>query len=84
MKAHTMKKVDVRKHALVPKHEKLSDKEKEEVLASYKATIDDFPRILKRDAALTGITVKYGDMIKITRKSATAGKTSFYRVVVLS
>ena len=79
-----MKKVDIKKHVLIPKHAKLSEKEKEEVLKRYSATIDDFPRILKRDAALQGINVKYGDMIKIIRKSPTAGQTVFYRVVVLS
>ena len=79
-----MKKVDIRKHTLIPKHVKLSEKEKEEVLKKYKATIDDFPRILKRDAALQGINVKFGDMIKIVRKSSTAGHTVFYRVVVLT
>ena len=79
-----MKRIDVRKHLLVPKHEKLSEKEKEEVLKSYNSRMEDFPRILKRDAALQGISVKYGDMIRITRKSPTAGQTTFYRVVVLT
>ncbi len=79
-----MKKADIRKHALIPKHVKLSEKEKEEVLKRYNASVDDFPRILKRDAALQGMNVKFGDMVKIVRKSATAGQTIFYRVVVLT
>lgn len=79
-----MKKADIKKHALTPKHVKLSEKEKEEVLKVYNATVDDFPRILKRDAALQGMNVKFGDMIKIVRKSPTASQTIFYRVVVLS
>ena len=79
-----MKKVDIKKHVLIPKHAKLSEKEKEEVLKRYNASTDDFPRILKRDAALQGMNVKYGDMIKIVRKSSTAGETVFYRVVVLT
>jgi DNA-directed RNA polymerase subunit H len=78
------KDVDVRKHVLVPKHEKLSDKEKEEVLEQYHSSIDDFPRILKKDPAIAGMNVKFGDLIRITRKSSTAGQTIFYRVVVLS
>jgi len=78
------KRIDVRKHVLVPKHEKLSDKEKEEVLLSYHASVENFPRILKKDAALFGMNLKYGDMIRIVRKSPTAGQTVFYRVVVLS
>ncbi|MBI2581038.1 DNA-directed RNA polymerase subunit H [Candidatus Woesearchaeota archaeon] len=79
-----MKKIDVKKHVLVPKHVKLSEKEKEEVLRQYNARFEDFPRILKKDAALQGINVKYGDLIKIVRKSPTARETVFYRVVVLS
>ena len=79
-----MKKADIRKHALIPKHVKLSEKEKEEVLKRYNASVEDFPRILKRDAALHGMNVKFGDMIKIVRKSSTAGSAIFYRVVVLS
>ncbi|MBI2144146.1 DNA-directed RNA polymerase subunit H [Candidatus Woesearchaeota archaeon] len=79
-----MAKVDVRKHVLVPKHVKLSEKEKEEVLKAYSATIENFPRILKKDPALEGLNVKYGDLIRIERKSPTAGKTVFYRTVVLS
>ena len=79
-----MKKVEIRKHVLIPKHVKLSEKEKEEVLKRYNAATDDFPRILKRDAALQGMNVKFGDMIKIVRKSSTAGETVFYCVVVLT
>ncbi len=79
-----MKKIDVKKHLLVPKHEKLSEKEKEEVLKELSSRAEDFPRILKKDAALQGMNVKFGDVIKITRKSATAGETVFYRVVVLT
>ena len=79
-----MKKIDIKRHVLVPKHVKLSEKEKEEVLKRYNARFEDFPRILKKDPALQGINVKYGDLIRIIRKSPTAGETVFYRVVVLS
>jgi len=79
-----MKDFDVKKHVLVPKHEKLSEKEKEEVLQHYNARFEDFPRILKKDPALAGMNVKFGDLIKITRKSSTATQTVFYRTVVLS
>ncbi|MEK6837427.1 MAG: DNA-directed RNA polymerase subunit H [Nanoarchaeota archaeon] len=79
-----MKKIDIKRHVLVPKHVKLSEKEKEEVLKRYNSRFEDFPRILKKDPALQGINVKYGDLIRIIRKSPTAGETVFYRVVVLS
>ena len=78
-----MKRFNVAGHVLVPKHTKLSEKDKEEVLAKFNSTIDDFPGIGKYDAALHGLNVKQGDMVKIVRKSPTAGTTVFYRVVVV-
>lgn len=74
-------KLDVKKHVLVPKHTKLSAKEREEVLKKYNATVDDFPKIHKNDPALAGAEVKPGDMFKIERASPTAGSTVFYRVI---
>jgi DNA-directed RNA polymerase subunit H len=38
--------------------------------------------IFVNDPAIIGLGVKPGDMIKITRKSATAGESIYYRYVV--
>lgn len=76
-----MKKVDVTKHVLIPKHVKLSDKEKAELLERYKITIDSLPKILKTDAAIAELSVKDDDVIKIVRASPTAGESVFYRVI---
>ncbi|MBW2963875.1 DNA-directed RNA polymerase subunit H [Candidatus Woesearchaeota archaeon] len=69
-------------HVLIPKHKKISDKEKKELLDKYKITINELPVILKSDAALIGMDVQAGDVVKIERDSPTAGKTVFYRGVI--
>ncbi len=69
------------KHILIPKHEKISDKEKETLLEKYRLSMREIPKIPINDAALQGMDIKVGDVIKITRKSATAGKAVFYRGV---
>lgn len=68
-------------HILVPTHEKISDKEKEELFAKYKITVRELPRISVADPALAGLNAQLGDVIKITRSSPTAGETVYYRGV---
>ncbi len=76
------KDVDVTKHVLVPKHVKLNEKEKKELFEKYVADFRDLPRVYKDDPTIQGLDVKEGDVIKITRKSVTAGNALFYRRVV--
>jgi DNA-directed RNA polymerase subunit H len=76
------KEYDVSKHVLVPKHSKLSDKEKKELFEKYVADLRDLPRIYKDDLGIENLDAKEGDIIKITRKSPTAGESIFYRRVV--
>ncbi|MBN1544162.1 DNA-directed RNA polymerase subunit H [Candidatus Woesearchaeota archaeon] len=68
-------------HVLIPKHKKLSEKEKKDLLEEYKITINELPSILKSDPALAGMDLEAGDIVKIERNSPTAGKTIFYRGV---
>ena len=42
----------------------------------------ELPLIFANDPAIVGLGVKPGDMIKITRKSATAGESFYYRYVI--
>ena len=74
-------KFKVDKHILTPKHVKLGEKEKAQVLDKYQVTSKEMPKILKTDAALRELDSKPGDMIKVIRKSQTAGESYFYRVV---
>ena len=72
----------VKDHVLVPKHAKISDKGKKALFANY--TIDStlLPKISIHDPAVADLGVKPGDVIKIVRKSPTAGEVVFYRGVI--
>ena len=69
-------------HVYVPKHEIMTKKEAVEVLQKFNCKPTELPLIFVNDPAIVGLGVKPGDMIKITRKSATAGESTYYRYVV--
>ena len=69
-------------HVLVPKHEIMRKEEAEQVLEKYDCKSIELPLIFVSDPAIVGLGVKPGDMIKITRKSATAGESFYYRYVI--
>jgi len=74
-------KFDIAKHVLVPKHIKLSEKEKSAFMEKYGVSQKQLPKILKTDPAIQSLNVQEGDIIKIIRKSPTAGESVFYRGV---
>jgi DNA-directed RNA polymerase subunit H len=68
---------------LVPKHVVLSEKEKENVMKMYGIKkLNQFPKILQSDPVIKILKAKPGDLIKIIRKSDTAGESIYYRVVI--
>ena len=69
-------------HAYVPKHEIMTKRDSLEVLEKYHCKPTELPLILVNDPGIMRLGVKPGDMIKITRKSATAGESLYYRYVV--
>ena len=69
-------------HVYVPKHEIMNKKDAEEVLKKFNCKPTELPLIFVNDPAIIGLGVKPGDMIKITRNSATAGESIYYRYVV--
>ncbi|MCS7119905.1 MAG: DNA-directed RNA polymerase subunit H [Nitrososphaerota archaeon] len=73
---------DIFEHFLVPKHEILSPEEKEEVLKKYKVEPYQLPLIKVSDPIAKVIGARVGDLVKITRKSPTAGEYISYRYVV--
>ena len=73
---------EVNKHVLVPEHKKLNDKEKETLLEKYNISLNNLPRMLHKDKAISNLKPKEGDVIKITRQSPTAGVINFYRVII--
>ncbi|MBS3132261.1 DNA-directed RNA polymerase subunit H [Candidatus Woesearchaeota archaeon] len=75
------KKFSLDKHSLIPKHSKLSEKEKKELFEKYSISEKELPKMSKNDAAIQGLGAAPGDIIRITRQSYTAGESFFYRVV---
>jgi DNA-directed RNA polymerase I, II, and III subunit RPABC1 len=69
-------------HIMVPKHEIMTDQEKQEILHKYKVHPYQLPYIKVSDPAVKAIGARAGDIVKITRDSQTAGKYAAYRYVV--
>jgi len=69
-------------HVYVPKHEIMTKKEAEQIIKDFNCNPTELPFIFVTDPAILGLGVKPGDMIKITRKSGTAGESFYYRYVV--
>ena len=69
-------------HIYVPKHEIMTKKEAQKVLDEFNCKPTELPIIFVTDPAILGLGVKPGDMIRITRKSGTAGESTYYRYVV--
>jgi DNA-directed RNA polymerase, subunit H (EC 2.7.7.6) len=74
--------VEIRKHIMVPPHEIMSGDEVKKLLERYRITKKELPKILMSDPVIKEMNAKIGDVLKITRKSAIAGVSYYYRVVV--
>lgn len=77
-----LKELDIAKHELVPKHELLNEEEKQQLLQKYGITLRQLPRIFITDPAIKSLNPKVGDVVKIIRKSQTAGESTYYRVII--
>jgi DNA-directed RNA polymerase subunit H len=73
---------DIFEHALVPRHEILTEKEANQLLTLYKIKPYQMPQIKSTDPAVKAIGAKAGDILRIIRKSSTAGEHIAYRYVV--
>lgn len=69
-------------HELVPEHIILSKEEEKEILDKFKIKPENLPKILINDPVVKAIGAKDGDVLKIIRKSKTAGESIYYRVVI--
>lgn len=74
--------VKITNHAYQPKHEIIPKTEAEEVLKKFNAKPGQLPYILMSDKGIEDLDVRPGDIVKITRKSPTAGESVYYRYVV--
>ena len=81
--AKKSKKFEIPDHILVPKHEKISKAKAKELLEEYGVKLNQLPQIFQLDPAIEHMEVEAGDIIKITRKSQTAGEAIYYRVVIV-
>jgi len=80
-------KLNVLEHELVPEHYLVPAEEEAKVLEALKAKKENLPKIRKSDPVLRVLERKYGhipvgSLIKIVRKSPTAGRIVVYRVVI--
>lgn len=75
-------KFNLFKHQLVPKHEILTSSEIKDLLEKYHIKPYQLPHIKTSDPATEWVGAKSGDILKITRKSMTAGVGIIYRYVV--
>ncbi len=73
---------DLFEHNLVPKHEILTDQEREQLLLTYKVHPYQLPQINSLDPCVKAIGAKPGDILRIIRKSPTAGEHVSFRYVV--
>ncbi len=78
-----MKKAfDVKTHILVPEHLLLSEKEKSALYEKYGISFKELPKILANDQAIKHMKLKSGEVLKIIKKSPTAGVAEYYRGVI--
>ncbi len=73
---------NVMEHELVPPHTKLTPEEKEKVLASYRLKENDLPKIQETDPVACYLGLRVGDVVKIVRKSESAGRHTTYRITI--
>ncbi len=72
---------DLLNHVLVPKHEILSEEEVESLLKELGIKKEQFPLIKPNDPVVAALDTEEGQVLRITRKSATAGESVYYRRV---
>lgn len=65
----------------MPKQEIVPRDEKKRILEGFNIEKQHLPKVLVSDAVVKKIGAKPGDIIRVTRDSATAGQCVYYRIV---
>lgn len=71
--------MNITRHKLMPKHTLLTAQEKEQFLVQSGVKETQLPRILPTDPMAKYLGARRGDVIRIVRRSETAGKSIMYR-----
>ena len=74
--------VNITEHKWVPQHYPLSVEEVDALLARYKAKLTQLPRMSIMDPISRYYGLAVGDVVKIVRRSETAGRYVTYRRVI--
>ncbi len=82
-----MVRFNVLEHEYVPEHYLVPKEEEEKILKELNVKKENLPKIKKSDPVLRILERKYGhipvgSLIKIVRKSSTAGRVVVYRLVI--
>ena len=73
---------DIFQHKLVPKHEILTEEEQKQLLEKYRVLPYQLLQICSSDPAVKAIGAQPGDILRIIRRSPTAGEHLAYRYVI--
>ncbi|RQD84145.1 MAG: DNA-directed RNA polymerase subunit H [Methanocalculus sp. MSAO_Arc2] len=75
-------RLNVLMHDMVPKHQIMDDDGLRTLLYDYNLTMEQLPKVYHDDPVVKSIEAVPGNVIRITRKSHTAGEADVYRLVV--
>ncbi len=76
------KEIKIVDHVFQPKHEILPKEDAELIFKKFNSKPSQLPYIMASDKGIQGLNAQPSDVIKITRKSSTAGESVYYRYVV--